>query len=294
METETLMPHLMQEVETSRLANQLGFTDEQLYDDSPESDDMYGIQLNEGLTEDEIKDAMSLTRMMRGVMIVTGPPGSGKDLFANTLAWKIKRYFKGRRVLRDDKPRRNFGAYIPINEEILSTEFVRIGGATAGILSKETRKKATEKLKEEEEIASEWANGSGKELLTGGVLYLTEFKRYFHNRRAGNPMGVLLGHIVSMWRHFDLLIIGTTPKKREIDAISLLPYVTHEVRCDWMASREGTTRARVNFVRYVGTSGCLEMSGKPLVRFVNGIKPIPALNGDGYFSLYNSKNREWR
>ena len=83
---------------------------EGLYDETPEpgANGLYGLELNDGLTDLEMQFAERLAFLCRGVMIVHGQPGCGKGTFGTYLAWKIRRIFKGKRVLLDYMPKKLF------------------------------------------------------------------------------------------------------------------------------------------------------------------------------------------
>ncbi|MEO0250137.1 MAG: hypothetical protein ABIN58_11560, partial [candidate division WOR-3 bacterium] len=87
-------------------------------DDSPDAGAFGDIEIADGLTPYEIADAERWARFTRGVMLITGVPGSGKTALMNILAWKFRRYFR-RRVILDSKPRRIFGPYVYYTHEFL-------------------------------------------------------------------------------------------------------------------------------------------------------------------------------
>ena len=99
-----------------------------LFDDRAGYEDESGIHFAEGLTVDERLQATTLYRLFNelwGVCIVVGDPGTGKDLFGNYIAYKIKRYFPWKRILRDEKPRKLFGSYAGLfNEEVLKNDLM--------------------------------------------------------------------------------------------------------------------------------------------------------------------------
>lgn len=251
-------------------------TPTELFDDTGIGDNLFELELNPGLTDEEIEDAQRVARMSRGCMLITGMPGAGKDLFGNVLLWKLKWLFKGIRTLRDERPRSLFGAYTLFDEDSLLEDVARMEQIAKGDIPKETRsKKAIKQLTEQ---IGKWHTAKGEVMLQGAALLLTEFWRYFHNRRPMNPMGILLGGVIKTWRHLDLLIIGIAQQKRELDRFSCLPYITHEVRVSWMASRSDTAECHLYQVRYIGTRGVLEVvSKKPTVYYVDGAKPRPEL-----------------
>jgi len=275
--------------------------DNKYYDEAGDKDDLYSSPLNDGLEAWEIEEANRLETMCRGLMLVTGTPGSGKGLFGNTLAWKIRRYFKGRRILMDYKPRKVFDMFAPpdnkyflFNAQFMQEQLEAMAKAAGTEITDEQsdKKLKGKKLKEVTEttdmLAQQWANRN-KVLLLGGVMVLDEFKRYFHNRHPHNPYGKLLGHVIDQWRHLDLLMLGMTPMKRQIDAISCLPHVTHHVKCSWNGLHD-VAEARIFRVRYVGRRGVIEITGKPIKMLIDGKKPRVQLGGYRYYDLYPSKN----
>lgn len=261
--------------------------DPALFDESfDDGDDLYGFELQDGLTEEQIEDAKSLIPFIRGVMIVTGMPGSGKDLWLNALSYKIKRYFKNRKVFKDEKPKRLFGYYEPFNTMTVAEELSRIGEE---LMPDKISRRAAKTYQHIASLAEQWLTMGGEEKLTGGILCMTEFWKYMHNRNPFNPMGILLGAVIKRWRHLDLLLIGNAPKKRELDRYSCLPYITHEVRCSWLGNNRG--KYRIFRTRYVGTEGVLEVTGKPKVMVIDGNAQRELLGGQRYYDLFVSKSK---
>ena len=259
-------------------------------------DDIYNDRLCEGLPGELVDLALKVVRFLRGLMLVTGLPGSGKGLFANPLAWIIKSCFEGRKALLDYKQRPPFVLYLPFTEEFLANDIYKI--ADMSEIPTEIDRGDKDKIKQVSKVAEDWVKSErGEVYLRNSVLVLEEFKRYMHNRRPHNPMGITIGHIITWWRHLDILIIGMTPFKREIDAISCLPYVTHEVRCAW--TPESKALCRVFQTQWISSKGVLNTVGKPRAIEVDGWKERPELGVRGvddgvvhyyrYFDIYNSK-----
>ena len=276
---------------------------DQMYDEAGDRDHLYDNPLNEGLTEEEVKDAKLLESagLLRGIMLVTGQAGCGKGLFSNTLAWKLRRYFKNRRVLMDYRPRKVFDMYAPpdnkyflFNSEFMMSQLRAMAIGSGVEITKEDSDKVLKgkKLKAAVDdtgmVAKEWV-ARNEVMLVGAIMLLDEFKRYFHNRRPHNPYGVLLGHVINVWRHLDLLMIGMAQLRREIDAISCLPHVTHHVKCSWNG-RHNSTTARVFRISHTGKDGVWAVSGRPFKIIVDGGKPRAQLGGYRYYDLYPSKN----
>ena len=215
---------------------------ESLFDESRGYDDETGIRIAKGLSEKEKQQAVTLYRLFNelwGVCIVKGDPGSGKDLFGNYIAHKIKRFFPSKQILRDEKPRALFGSYTGLfNEKVLKDDLSRMMSIAKG-----------SKISDVEDIlekaADKWVTESGEVLLKNSVLYLTEYWRYCYNREPHNPMNKTMGAIHKMKRHLDCLVIGTVQLPSELDKKTCLPWVDWEVTCT--RSTENIT----GFVYYV-------------------------------------------
>lgn len=277
--------------ETRKALVELGIEEGELFDESPTVDDLYSIPFVKGLSESEIVEANVWRRFYYGVMLVTGRPGSGKGLWMIWLAHKMKRFF-GRRILLDFKPREPFGLYVPFNEEVLMGELGKLREVAATAIPREVRRNDKLKVEEVKALGAEWMATKGQVFLKGALLALDELKKYFHNRRPHNPLGITLGDGVTTQRHLDMLLVGATPLAREIDAFSFLPYVTHEVRCSW--GSDGM--AHYNIYQTVWISG--KWGGgqlklrqtKPFTMALDGAKHRDTLGGLCYYDLYNSKD----
>lgn len=276
--------------ETRKALEELGIDEGELYDESPTLDDLYDIPLVDGLTPVEIAEANIWRRFYYGVMLAIGKPGSGKGLWLAVLGHKMKRFF-GRRILLDYKPREPFGLYMPFNEQVLVGELGKMREVAATAVPKEVKRGDALKVGEIRTLAQKWMSTKGEVFLRGVLMGLDELKRYFHNRRPHNPMGITLGHVVTIHRHLDMLLVGSAPFKRELDAISFLPYVTHEVRCSW--GIDGKAHYKIYQTVWISSrwgGGQLDVKGKPFIMTIDGAKPRDELGGLCYYDLYNSKD----
>lgn len=241
----------------------------------------------EGLGYRERKEAEFLRTMARGVMLITGPPGSGKDLFGSSVAWLNKYYF-GRRILLDFIPKRPFGKYTLFNAKVMMQEINKMAKAAGTDVIADAKNGLDDKAVDD--IAKRWVEEQGETLLKGAVLYLSELKRYCYNRNPHNPFNKFIGSICTQWRHLDLLVIGTHVQAHEIDRFSFLEYVTHRAKCCWSLSRPNTTDVRVSRGAYIGVNNVYDVTAKDVVVHVDGKKPRSILNGKGFFDLYPTKN----
>ncbi len=271
-----------------------------LYDDTEFADDYYALNVNPDLTRQEIEEAKLFSTMAHGVMLVTGRPGQGKDLWAHSYSYLIKRYFSNRKIFLDHKPKSLFGEYTPFTPDFMQAEITKMGKRAN--IDTETdeegnftgsERKQKQKSHQMTEAVRDWLeDGSeGQVLLQNGILVLGELKRWCYNRRPHNPLNVLVGGICSIWRHLDLLIIGVTPQMHEIDQYTFLYYVTHWADCSWSISRPFTTDVKIRRGQYLdSTRGVFGVALKPIVFHVDGKKPRHFLGDKGFFDLYNSKN----
>jgi hypothetical protein len=272
-----------------------------LYDDTPEAgqDGLYGLELNDGLTYEEILKAPEYALMTRGHMLVTGQPGSGKGVFGDMIAWTVRRLFANKKALLDYKPKPAFdlgyeyNRYNFFDPVFIAMEIKKMAKASGlkNLISNDDEeeseltnknKRRSKKQAELEEIdnqnisiATKWRQDNEVKL-SKAVMVLDEFKKYCHNRNPHSLLNKTMGSIISVWRHLDLLILGMCPQKHEIDQYSSLFYVTHEVRCSAMMDGH-SYKYRIFKARYVGTKGVIETTGKPEVKFIDGAKPRPEI-----------------
>ncbi len=256
-----------------------------VYDDSPDILETGQLELMPGLTAKEIIEAEWMATLSKGVMIVTGEPRSGKDLFGNVFSWKMKRYF-GKEILRDEAPRSHFGNYIPFNRGTVNDDLQEM----AEVLAEKNNNTNRTKMQKMSMLADEWLEHTGNALLKNKVLYLTEFGGYMHNRAPMSPMNIFLGRILRRWGHLDLLVIGTTQLKHELDKYTCLPWVTHEVRCKWSFAIPNTGLYHIHRVRTVTSAGAISVRRKMIRYVIDGGESREVLDGKRYFDLFNSKS----
>lgn len=259
--------------------------DDDMYDETPEAgvNGLYGLELNDGLTEAEMLIAPRYALLCRGVMIVHGQPGCGKGVFGAYMAWKLRRMFAQKKALLDYKPRKLFdygyeqNRYVLFNAEFMMREVNKMAVKAGGkkYTDPDANLDKDDKIKIDS-IARDWRK-THEVLLMHGIQELDELKRYLHNRNPNNPMGKMISNIVSVWRHLDLLVLGMCPNIQEIDVKGFLQYVTHEVRPEWCVSRKNTTLCRIRRKSHVGNGGVIKFETKPYPLFVDGGKPRPEI-----------------
>lgn len=260
----------------------LEFVEDQALDDFP---------IREGLSYKERKEAEFLRTIARGVMLVTGQPGSGKDLYAGSLSW-LQKYYFGRRILLDFIPKRAFGEYTLFNAKVMMKEINKMAkeAGTEDITEDRYFKGSEKQSQAVDDYSKKWVEEQGETLLKGAVLYLSELKRYCYNRNPHNPFNKFIGSICTVWRHLDLLIIGTHVQMHEIDRYSFLEYVTHWAKCTWSLTRPDTTDVKITRGAFIGANSVYDVVNKPMILHVNGSQPRKILGGKRFYDLYHTKN----
>lgn len=262
------------------VANELKYVDE--------LEDLDDFPLRNGLSYKARREAEFLYTIARGVMLITGQPGSGKDLFGIGLSAMNKYYFN-RKILLDFIPKRAFGEYTLFNARVMMDEINKMA-RQAGVEGFEEGKDNKEKEDIAEDLGKKWVENEGETILKGSVLYLSELKRYCYNRNPHNPFNKFIGSICTVWRHLDLLILGTHVQKHEIDQYSYLAYVSHWAKCSWSISQPDTSDVKINRGAFIGASNVYNVEGKPIIMHVDGAKPRAFLNGKRFYDLYHTKS----
>lgn len=254
-----------------------------------EIDDLEDFRLREDLDWRERRLAEHLRTISRGVMLVTGDPGSGKDLFGMAFSARQK-YFFNRRTLLDFLPKKAYGEYVPFNARVMMTEINKMA-KLSGVEGIAETKDQTEYDEFVEQATVHWVlEGEGEALLKNSLLYLSELKRYCYNRNPHNRFNKFIGSINSVWRHLDLLVLGTHVLSREIDKFTYLSYAKIRANCSWCISRRHTAEVRISRGAFAGASDVFVVEGQPLTIYVNGDEPKDWLGGKRVFDLYKSKN----
>jgi hypothetical protein len=248
-----------------------------LFDNTVGYDDETGVKVANGLTSEETKQAILLYHLFNelwGLCIVVGDPGTGKDTFGNWLAWKIKRYFPWKRIMRDEKPRELFGPYAGLfNEDVLVADLERMREISKGV--------GTKKLDNLlDKAADDWVTTKGRVMLKNSLLYLTEFWRYCYSREPHNPMNKTMGGIHKEKRHLDCLIVGTVQNPKELDKYTCLPWVDWQVTCVHSRINKTGFVFFVQKVKYDKREDVLVPLGRPFPFAVDAGKPRSEL-GDG-------------
>jgi hypothetical protein len=224
-------------------------------------------------------------------MPITAPPRSGKDTFGNVFAYKIKRYFKGIKVIRDDRAKPAFGEYTYWDNQMLINDLDRMA-----IMAKQQGENAAEK------VADKWLTEQGAVMMHKSVVLFTEAWQKMSNR---NPMAVenkVLGGLNKMWGHTETLFMYVAQTTHDLDRFTCLPWVTMEVRCRMSEKKKDTIEAHLYHVVWDRNRQRLKPIDEfPVVIRINaGIERpelgISNIDPDGtihyfrYWDLFNSKS----
>ncbi len=259
---------------------------EELYDFSDEEEEAPAI--NSDLTKEELAEVEFYTQLKRGVMVITGEPGAGKDTFMFFLLYKLKTLFKDFRVLLDRKPRLLFGEYIPFDEEILMDEFKGLSDRYRS--GKSDLKHDFARFSQKKEIINQIINHwleNNDDLFHNAAIGLTEFWRYFRNREPHNPINKALQPLLKRYRHHNLLIIGTTPDIDELDVKACLRRVTHEIRSS-QTTQKGMHVYTIYKRRQFANRSIIETASRPITLYVDAATPRDRLGGKCLYDLFNS------
>lgn len=259
------------------------------YYDDTDLEDLYRIPvIFENPTWAQKKEIELYKTLYRGIMLATGKPRSGKDLFGITFSYLNKLYF-GRPVLLDFKPKRLFGDYIPFDPTVMIQEINKMA-RQAKFVSDNTE--APMSKAESNYFVShtqEWLD-TNESLFKGAILYLSELKRYCYNRNPMSRMNKFVGSLCDIHGHLDLLVLGTHIDHREIDYKTYLKNVTIWANCKWSLTRPDTTRVTIRRGSYISEFGSFDVALKPFIYRVNGAMPRSFLGEQRCYDLYNTKN----
>ncbi len=250
---------------------------EDLFVESSGYDDVIGIRLAKGLTEQEIERAKSLYRLFNGLWglcLVVGDPGAGKDVFGNYTSHTLHRYFPSKPLLRDERPLPLHGEYTGLfDDDVLREDIARMKKAAVGV-------SATGIDAAMEGVADSWVEGDGTVLLQDSILYLTEYWNYCSRRNPHNPMNKTMGAIHKMKRHLNVLIIGTAQMASELDRKTCLPWVDWVTYCSHQRSNPTVFHYRIYKAHYDRRLDILLAVGDPFRLTVDAGRPRSFL-GDG-------------
>src|SRR3989304_9464901 len=218
---------------------------------------LYSVTLNARLQGWEVEDAWGVIRWLKGdgpffgvsgVMVISGPPRQGKGLFGNVLAWKIKRYFASKRVLRDDRPTSLFGEYVLFNEDTVMANIAQMSEVAEAEVPRDPRT-ASGKAALRRSV-EKWNTAQGEVALQNSVLLKDEFWKDMDKRRPASTMNLVFGGFIKMWGHLDMLLLGIIQAYEDLDRFRCLPWVGMHAKCTWCSSLPDTTEVNLYHVRW--------------------------------------------
>jgi len=254
-----------------------------------DDEEMADFKIREGLSWYAMKQVELLRTIARGFMLITGEPGGGKDLFAVSTA-SIFKYCFERRIILDFKPKKAFGAYTLCDTNTIIQKIKGIAKASSveGIEGSDDPKELAQFM---EEATVKWLlEGEGYEIFKGAVYYISELKKVAYNRNPNSRTNKFIGTLGTVWRHLDLLLMGTHVYSNELDVKAFLQYAKLRTYCS-QTLKEHVIRAKINRGMYAGPDfvvSNLEM--KALIFYVDGNEPRDFLGGKRFFDLYQTKH----
>jgi len=259
------------------------------YDDT-DLENLYRIPvILENPTWRQQKEIELFKTLYRGVMLVTGKPRSGKDLFGVSFSYLNKLYFE-RPILLDFKPKRLFGNFVPFDPVVFLHEINRMAKQSKFVSDNLETPMSQKEEDYFKSSAYNWLNTKGETLFKGAILYLSELKRYSYKRNPHSRMNKFIGSLCDIHGHLDLLILGTHIDHREIDYYSFLSKVTTWAHCKWSLTKSNNTKVIIKRGSYISELGSFDVSLKPFIYWVDGAVSRSFLDGQRFYDLYVTKN----
>jgi len=254
-----------------------------------EEEEMRDFPLREGLSWQAEKLAELLRTIYRGFMLITGEPGGGKDLFGISIT-KILNYCFGRKAILDFRPRRLFGDYTFMDSITIIQKIREIAKAmrVEGIEGSQDKKELAQFM---EEATIRWLlEGEGYDIFHGAVYYISELKKVAYNRNAMSRTNKFIGSLGTVWRHLDLLLMGTHVFSNELDPKAFLQYAKLRTYCS-QTLKQDLFVAKVNRGIFTGPDFVISnIVMKPLIIPIDGNEPRDFLGGKRFYDLYKTKH----
>ena len=257
--------------------------------DDDDTDEMSDFQIREGLSYAVEKQIELLKSIARGFMLITGDPGGGKDLFAVSTAAIFKYYFN-RPVILDFLPKKAFGAYTLMDAPTIIEMIKEVAKSynVEGIENSNDKKEPTQFM---EEATVRWLlEGKGYDIFNKAVYYVSELKKVAHNRNPMARTNKFIGTLGTVWRHLDLLFMGTHVFSNELDVKAFLQYAKLRTKCV-QTLEQGVIEATIYRGQFAGPDFVVSnIAMKPLKWTVDGLKPRDFLGGKRFVDLYKTKH----
>jgi len=257
--------------------------------DDEYSEEMSDFDVREDLSWSAERQVEKLRTIARGFMLITGEPGGGKDLFAISISALFK-YLFNRRIILDFLPNKIFGNYTLMDAPTIIDKITE--------LAKDYRVKGIEGSNDHKELAQfmeeatvKWLlEGEGYDIFQKAVYYISELKKVAYNRNPMSRTNKFIGSVGTVWRHLDLLLMGTHVYSNEIDVKAFLQYAKLRTKCT-QTLEQCVIQAKVRRGMFAGPDFVVSnIAMKPLLFTVDGNMPRDFLGGKRYIDLYNTKH----
>lgn len=257
--------------------------------DDEDGDDTRGRFVpREGLSWYARKQVELLETIARGFMLISGEPGSGKDLFGVSTC-SLYKYIFDRKVLLDFLPNKAFGKYTLFDVSTIIRKIRELAKAmkVEGIENSSDSKELAQWM---EMATIKWLlEGEGYEIFKGAVYYVSELKKVAYNRNTPSRTNKFIGSLGTVWRHLDLLLMGTHVYENELDEKAFLQYAKLRTYCRQTVT-PNLFKATIRRGMYTGENFVVSYEMKPLVFYINGAEPRDFLGGKRFYDLWSTKH----
>lgn len=267
------------------------------FEDHDRTGGVYPINLRDDLNEKEIEDALFWYPFSRGLWLIIGYRGCGKDGFRTHIQELFRRLY-GRRAIMDDKPRALFGEYIPFSLTMFDDQLKRIRYQTLVQSDKVGEELNLGEETDLKKLREEQKDYSGEIFLKNSTLHLGEFAKYHPRRNPNNPVTMTLCDFYSTLRHWDILVMGSTTKLADLEVIRLQPeisayvYPKYREYVDKEGVRHGIIKAKFCPLEFHSATGTLRLKQRPFNYIIDIFKEREYLGGKAIKDLYNTKNKQ--
>jgi hypothetical protein len=142
-----------------------------------------------------------------------------------------------------------------------------------------------------EEATIRWLlEGEGYDIFKNAVYVISELRKVAFNRNSMSRPNKFIGALGTVWRHLDLLVLGTHVKQNEIDPKAFLQHANMRAHCS-QTEKPDLFRVTVTRTSWVGASFVISnLRLKPLTFWVEGSEPRDFLGGHCWYDLFYSKH----
>lgn len=270
-----------------------------LYDYSEHEEDIYANKIANGLSDSEIMEAAFWKFFTRGLILMVGKPGSGKNMFAIHMGYKMKKLF-GKTIILDYKPRAAYGEhaglYVPFSKDFLVDQIDRISELVEVTKGKPISKDG-------------WWCSRGRVMLQNSFIHLDEFKKYMPRETSNTNMSNAMNSLFTVWRHMDTMILSSCTKEKDI-AYKGLEEITCKIKTSWIGTPRGQLARQIakagknaesefwamyviQMARFVQDRGVTVNYGKAIPYYLDGaslIEPNDPECTTRWIDLYNTKD----